>query len=96
MTDNEIIAMLEEATGHELNESKIKGLIDGRINRALSGVEARAINFGPAAAAGGFSRYLGDVRRLGMGQGARHSEAMVAMPASLRMRSAKGVWYMRP
>ncbi len=74
MTDNELVALLEEATGSALNEQAIKTLIDQRLSGALSAVQARRVSLGaqPAAkglgSSRGFSHFLGEVRRCGLGQ----------------------------
>jgi len=92
MTDNELIALLEQATGLSLDEERLKSLIDERLAGVLKAAHPRAISLGadlPGAGLG-FSRYLGDVRRLGMGQAPRHaaggdlvraSKALTEMPA---------------
>ena len=82
MTDKQIIGLLEQATGNELNEDKIKGLIDQRVERALSLADPRHISFGQAQGAGqGLSKYLGEVRRLGMGQPPAFGQPPVIMAA---------------
>jgi HK97 family phage major capsid protein len=70
---------MESATGLELDETKIKGLIDERLGRVLKAVEPKSIRVGEDIhdSAVGFSRFLGDVRRLGMGQAPRHGGEMV-------------------
>lgn len=76
MKDTKIIELLEKATGLELDEQTIKGLIDGRLEKALSAVEAKQIGLGvhlPGTGVG-LSKYLGDVRRLGQGQAPQHLE----------------------
>ncbi len=85
MTDKEFIAVLEQATGLSLNEETIKGLIDQRLAPALAAAQPRAISLGQPEAAGrlGLSRFLGDVRRLGMGQPARHGQDLVRVAPAL-------------
>ncbi len=76
MKDKMIIQLLEDATGLELDERTVKGLIDSRLEKALSAVETKQIGLGaqmPAPGVG-LSKYLGDVRRLGQGQAPKHLE----------------------
>lgn len=93
MTDKQIIAMLEKACGAELNESSLSGLIDQRLKGILGAANPRAISLGdsPYQAGPGFSRYLGDVRRLGMGQAPQHlpADTMVRSAAPTRLAEAK-------
>lgn len=77
MTDKELIALLEKATGLSLNEQEIKSLIDERLAGMLSAARVKTVSLGeetPGPALG-LSRYLGEVRRLGMGQAPRFVEA---------------------
>lgn len=77
MQEKKIIELLEQATGLELDEETVKGLIDARLEKVLAAVEAKQVALGPARghAQVGLSRYLGDVRRLGMGQAPKHLAA---------------------
>jgi HK97 family phage major capsid protein len=77
MKQAKIIELLERATGLSLDEQSLKGLIDGRLEKLLAAVEPGQVSLGGPAAgpAVGLSKYLGDVRRLGMGQAPRHLEA---------------------
>ena len=77
MKQAKIIELLEQATGLELDEQSLKGLIDQRLEKVLGAVEPGQVSLGaPAAMPGvGLSRYLGDVRRLGMGAAPRHLES---------------------
>jgi len=79
MTDQELITLLERATGLELSAEKVKGLIDERLSGMLKAVNPQKILLGAdqPAAAQGFSRFLADVRRLGMGQPVRHADELV-------------------
>ena len=82
MTDKQIIGLLEQATGSELDENKVKGLIDQRVEMALSRADPKRISFGQADGIGtGLSKYLGEVRRLGMGLAPDHGAAPLAMAA---------------
>ena len=82
MTDKQIIGLLEQATGSELDENRVKGLIDQRVELALSRADPRRIPFGQADGPGtGLSKYLGEVRRLGMGLAPDHGAAPLAMAA---------------
>lgn len=76
MTEKELISLMEQATEQELDESRIKALIDERLAKQLLAAKAHQVSLGAEvpAAAGGFSRFLGDVRRLGMGQAPRHAQ----------------------
>jgi HK97 family phage major capsid protein len=73
MTDKEIIALLEEATGKALDEVSVKGLIDQRLTPALKAAHPRQVGLGLMGRESGLglSRYLGEVRRLSMGQAPR-------------------------
>ncbi|MCF8048275.1 MAG: phage major capsid protein [Desulfarculaceae bacterium] len=77
MKQAKIIELLEQATGLSLDEESLKGLIDGRLEKLLTAVEPRQVSLGAELPGGGLgiSKYLGDVRRLGMGQAPRHLEA---------------------
>lgn len=70
MKQAKIIELLEQATGLSLDEESLKGLIDTRLEKLLSAVEPRQVSLGGELNGGGLglSKYLGDVRRLGMGQ----------------------------
>ncbi len=94
MDDKQIIALLEKACGAELNEGALSGLIDDRLKGVLSAASPRAVRLGEAPAAGSrLSHFLGDVRRLGMGQAPRHlaGDELVraAGPAPARLDEAK-------
>ncbi|MCF8033869.1 MAG: phage major capsid protein [Desulfarculaceae bacterium] len=77
MKQTKIIELLEQATGLSLDENSLKGLIDQRLEKVLAAVEPGRVSLGgPSALPGvGLSKYLGDVRRLGMGQAPKHLEA---------------------
>ncbi|MFH2128662.1 MAG: phage major capsid protein, partial [Pseudomonadota bacterium] len=77
MKQAKIIELLEQATGLSLDEESLKGLIDGRLEKLLTAVEPRQVSLGASLPGSGLgiSKYLGDVRRLGMGQAPRHLEA---------------------
>ena len=77
MTDKQLISLLEEATGRQLDEGQLTGLIDERIKNLLAAAAPRSLSLGqaPAGPRVGLSRYLGDVRRLGMGQAPDHLPA---------------------
>ena len=89
MTDKEIIAGFERATGLELDEHKLASMVDRRVQKALAAVEAKSVNFGAdgGKAKVGLSNFLGDVRRLGMGKAPRSLSAAelvrAVAPASL-------------
>ena len=92
MTDNELLALLQKATGLELNEEKIKGIIDQRLAGMLKAVEPKKIHLGgdlPGAETG-FSRFLGDVRRLGMGQATGQGDDLVRVATPGLKRIAPG------
>lgn len=86
MTDKELIRLLEQATGSSLNEESIKGLIDQHLAGVLGAAHPRGISLGAEAPGPrlGLSRFLGDVRRLGMGQAPRHGEGLVAVAPRLK------------
>ncbi len=86
MTDKELISLLEQATGGALNEQSLKGLIDQQLAGVLKAANPRGISLGAEAPGPrlGFSRFLGDVRRLGMGQATRHGQELVAVAAALK------------
>jgi HK97 family phage major capsid protein len=77
MTDKELIGLLEKATGLELDEQGLASLIDDRLAGVLKAASPRTIGLGAEAPGPrvGLSRFLGDVRRLGMGQAPRHASA---------------------
>lgn len=82
MDDKQMIAILEQATGQKLDEKQLAGLIDQRLKALLSAAAPQRVSLGqdPTGPSLGLSRYLGDVRRLGLGQAPRFSpaEQMVA------------------
>lgn len=86
MTDKEIIALLEDATGQALDEGALEGLIDRRLAGVLKAASPKAIGLGQEPVVGpglGLSRFLGEVRRLGMGQPARHGQELTPVAPSL-------------
>ncbi|MFZ5584528.1 MAG: phage major capsid protein [Thermodesulfobacteriota bacterium] len=93
MTDHELIQLLEKATGLELNEETIKGLVDERLAGLIKSANPRRVSLGGDAAAPvpGFSRFLGEVRRLGLGQNPAHAGELVAVEPALRQVAAHKV-----
>ncbi|MCA1989051.1 MAG: phage major capsid protein [Desulfarculus sp.] len=85
MTDHELIHLLEKTTGLALNEESVKSLIDDRLSGLLTAAPRRLVLGseapGPAL---GLSRFLGEVRRLGMGQPGRHAEDLVRVEPSFK------------
>ena len=73
MDGNQILKVLEEATGLALDEKALEAMVDKKLKSLLEAVPARKVLLGESPAqAVGFSRYLGDIRRVGMGQGPRY------------------------
>lgn len=97
MTEKEIIAMMEQASGQQMDENTLALLVDQRVQKALSVVEAKSVNLGqsPVGNGPGMSNFLGDVRRLGMGQAPRHLSidelVRTAAPASLAKDLREGL-----
>ena len=89
MTDKELLSLLQKATGLELNEEKMKGIIDQRLVDMLKAAEPKKIHLGddPPVPEAGFSRFLGDVRRLGMGQASGRTDELVRVAAPGLKRS---------
>ena len=89
MKENELITILEKATGASLNEQKLGDIIDRRLKDHLLQVDRTEVAVGgehPAAGGQvGFSKFLGDVRRIGMGQAPEHA------PASKMVRAESGI-----
>jgi len=86
MTDHELIQLLEKATGLELNEETIKGLVDERLAGLIKSANPRRVSLGgeQPAPVPGFSRFLGEVRRLGLGQSPAQAGELVAVEPALR------------
>lgn len=81
MKDKEMIALLEEATGLELDEKRLERLVDERLKAMLSAARPQQISLGQPQGGPqvGMSRFLGDVRRLGMGRAPQHGGQPVAV-----------------
>ncbi len=83
MKQAKIIELLEQATGLSLDENSLKGLIDDRLAKVLGAVEPGRVSLGgPAGPGVGLSKYLGDVRRLGMGAAPKNLEAAELVSAA--------------
>ncbi len=72
MTESEIIAAVEKATGEALDENKLKALIGGELKALLEPLKKEMVGAGDdddqrnKTKGVSFSQYLGDVRRKGM------------------------------
>lgn len=97
MNEKQIISVMEQATGLEMDEAKLAAMVDQRVQKALSVVDSKSVNLGngPIGPGLGMSHFLGDVRRLGMGQAPRHLSAdelvRTAAPASLAKDLREGL-----
>ena len=97
MNEKQIINAMEQASGLEMDETKLAAMVDQRVQKALSVVDSKSVNLGQntLGAGLGMSNFLGDVRRLGMGQAPRHLSAdelvRTAAPASLAKDLREGL-----